>query len=362
MPNAASKRKATPHHSHVKRATELARSASEKGSELSFRVLEDGKSVTQRRPKPLTRPPSRGNVRSRQHQVLAAATPAFGSASDTTTSQLTEAGPVFGDVLRSIALAVADTQTALDDTSLDSLKTLAAQKAVIPIEITQNLKDDGTPGTVEIKTASVPLTSIVTPSMLQVDQMTLRMDMRVQSFDATSGIKFNQNIASAGASYSRGSFGFAVSMANTNVNAQFSNMSDFSSGAVLMSLDIVDRTGFEIPTPLQYGIGASLLVQLVDISQQVTATPPAVVTRVAKISVQKVTSAGPTPLGSGEYGVSLADPNLLFVASSGGTPPLAAGPGELLVYYSPDTAAAPYKERKGTIIFGQLTKEFTFHL
>src|ERR1700719_493329 len=201
MPNAVSKKKTAKHQSQVRRATSLMRNATEKASELSRAVLEGSKSLTRNDRKSAGRPAARVKGRSPQNVSRAAA---LGTAATTTTRQLAEGGPVFGDVLRSIALAVADTQTALDSTSLDSLKTLASQKAVIPIEIIQNLTDEGKPDTVEIKTASVPLTSIVTPSMLQVDQMTLRMDMRVRSFDATTGIKFNKNIASAGASYSGG--------------------------------------------------------------------------------------------------------------------------------------------------------------
>jgi hypothetical protein len=117
------------------------------------------------------------------------------------TPKLLAAAPAFGDVLRSIAHAVAVTQTALDETALESLRTLSAQQVDVPVLIEQTLDPDGKPKSVNIAKASVPLTSIITPSMQQVDQMTLRMDMRVQSFDATSGIQFNQNIASAGVSW-----------------------------------------------------------------------------------------------------------------------------------------------------------------
>jgi hypothetical protein len=288
------------------------------------------------------------------------------------TPQLQAAAPVFGDVLRSIGAAVAVTQTALDDTALESLKTLAGQKVDVPMLIEQTLLDDGTPDTsstgVKITTASMPLTSIVTPSMQQVDQMTLRMDMSVASFDATSGITFNQNLASAGASYSRGSFGFALSMSNTNVNAQFSNMSDYSSGSVLMSMDIVDRTGFQIPTPLEYGIGANLLVRLTGITQTsapapqtippTTPTPPPIITRTATLTVSKVTTAGAVvALNNGDYQVTVP-PGLLPQESAS----TSANPGTLTISYNPAKPTDPYVERKGTIILGQLTKDFTFHL
>ena len=103
------------------------------------------------------------------------------------TPQLTAAAPAFGDVLRSIGHAVAVTQTALDDAALESLKTLSAQNVDVPVLVEQFLLDNGEPGTVTITKAPMPLTSIIMPSMQQVEQMTLRMDMRVEKFDLKSG-------------------------------------------------------------------------------------------------------------------------------------------------------------------------------
>lgn len=271
------------------------------------------------------------------------------------TPKLTAAAPVFGDVLRAIGHAVAVTQTALDEAALESLKTLAAQKVDVPVLVVQTLTEDGVPDTVEIKTASVPLTSIITPSMQMVEQMTLRMDMRVQSFDATSGIRFNQNVASAGISYSNHSFGFAVGMSNTNVNAQFSNMSDFSSGSVMMSMDIVDRTGFQIPKPMEYGIGANLLVRLEIITQTAVdnSDPTLGFNRVARLNVKRVKPDGSViKLEPSEYDTSLP-PGLL---------PDTSVTGILKITRVCATAVEPYLERKIYVTLGQLTKEVTLFI
>lgn len=263
--------------------------------------------------------------------------------------KLLKAAPAFGDVLRSIAHAVAVTQTALDDTALESLKTLAGQQVEVPVLIEQTLNDDGEPDSVSITTAPMPLTSIVTPSMQVVSSTTLRMDVRVESFNATSGIKFNQNIASAGVSYSSHSFGFAVAMNNTNINAQFSNLSDFSAGSVMMSMDIVDRTGFTIPKPLEYGIGANMLVRLMSITQ--AATQPDGFEREAIFSVKLVKVDGSV--------VDLTGYNPTLPA---GLLPDTTTAGQLKIKRACATAAEPYLERKVSITLGQLTKEMTFYI
>jgi hypothetical protein len=356
-------RKSSRTLSPEKRARSLVRDAVKRASRLSIRILEDGRSS-------LT-PAKRAQVAKRAEKTqVAKASRAFTARAargvSTTagkadiTAQLQESAPAFGDVLRSIGHAVAVTQTALDDTALESLKALAGQQVQVPVLIEQNLNDDGTPDTtpggVVITSVPMPLTSIINPSMQQVNQMTLRMDMRVQSFDATSGIKFNQNIASAGVSYSRGNFGFAMSMANTNVNAQFSNMSDFASGSVMMSMDIGDRTGFQIPTPLEYGIGASLLVRLKKVSQVTvpgaTADDPAVTTRTAEILVKRVSKDGSvSDLDDGEYEVTVP-PGLLFDTATKGT-----------LKISRDCSKAdPYLERKIPVMLGQLNKEVTVYI
>jgi hypothetical protein len=358
MARASSKRK-----SRRASARRFRLSARKTANRLTVRVLRGGKSRLKGRRASLanrTKKQRRGAKARTGHfaQAAMALVAPIGLQANVT-PQLIAAAPAFGDVLRSIGNAVAVTQTALDDTALESLKTLAGQKVDVPVLIEQTLLNDGTPDTsstgVKITTASMPLTSIITPSMQQVDQMTLRMDMTVKSFDATSGIKFNQNLASAGVRYNRGSFGFSLSMSNTNVNAQFSNMSDFSSGSVMMSMDIVDRTGFKIPTPLEYGIGANLLVNLTDINQQVmpaAGTNPAIITRTAVLAVKEVDVTGAVnPLNSTQYSV-IIPPELQYQQ----------GTGTLTISYNPATVTTPYVERKGTITLGQLTKDFTFHL
>lgn len=374
MARTASTRKPARTPAAERRARTLARDGVKEAERITLRVLDGGKSKSSLA---VRRAGQSGQLSKKRRRKAAALSPmaaamgpamAPGSVDTATASKLADAAPVFGDVLRSIGHAVAMTQTALDDTALASLQTLAAQKVDVPVLVEQTLTDDGIPDTTlegtKITTASMPLTSIIMPSMQQVDQMTLRMDVRVAGFDATSGIKFNQNIASAGASFGSGGFGFALSMSNTNVNAQFSNMSDFSSGSVMMSLDIVDRTGFQIPTPLEYVIGASLLVRLTSIGQKVTAATtspppgtPASVKRTAELTVKEVKRSGAVELlDMGDYEVTVP-PGLQFIKGTGTT-----DKGKLTISYSPATAADPYVERKCAVNIGPLTKEFTVHL
>ncbi|MFN0069690.1 MAG: hypothetical protein ACKVYV_18895 [Limisphaerales bacterium] len=355
MPPTASKQKSRK-PALAKEAQSLTQDAIDTAQRLSLDILQGGESLL---------PAGQGDVEEAPGQAKPSAKPGaaaprrprsaapIGLKADVT-PRLTQAAPAFGDVLRSIGHAVAVTQTALDEAALESLKTLAGQQVDVPILVEQTLGDDGIPTTVLIKTASVPLTSIITPSMQQVDQMTLRMDMRVESFNATSGIRFNQNMASAGVSAGSQGFGFALGMSNANVNAQFSNMSDFSSGSVMMSLDIVDRTGFQIPTPLEYGIGANVLVRLTSLGQaSVTVNNAVVFERTADFAIKLVKDNGSVVnMTSAMYTVAVP-PGLEFDALTAGS---------LKVKRFCEAATEAYLERKIFVSFGQLVKEVSVHI
>lgn len=313
-------------------------------SELTMRVFEGGRA-----------PSKRTKKRSKKSEDLAEAMVAPIGLKADVTPKLLRGAPAFGDVLRSLAHAAAVTQTALDDAALQSLQTLAAQPVEVPVLLEQELDDNGVPTNVTIRTESVPLTSIIAPSMQRVENLMVRMDMQVQSFDATSGIKFNQNMGSMGVTYKRHGLGLSASLNNTNVNAQFASLSDFSSGSVLMSMDIADRTGFQIPTPLEYGVGANLMIRLLGVTQTVstsgTQPPVTTVTRTAELSVKQVRKDGTVvALNLGDYDVSVP-PGLQFVQAA-----------TLKVSRNAASADEAYAERKIHIIVGQLIKEATFYL
>lgn len=341
-----------------KRASTIAREAMKTADRLTLKVLEGGRSglaATKQAP-PAKKKKKKAEAESNRPlmaRTVQVAPPGF---VDDATPQLAEAAPAFGDVLKMFGDAIAVAQTALDDTALASLKTLAGQQVDVPILIEQTLNNDGTPGAVNIRTASVPLATIIRPSMQMVKSGTFRMDMDVQSFDQTSGVRFNQNMASAGFGFNRHQFGFAVAMNNTNVNAQFSDMSDFSTGSVMMSVDIVDRTGFEIPEPVRYGIGANLFLRLVSLVQTTSSSQnaPPTFTRKATLSINLVRTDGSIDnpaLTPADYDV-VATPGLLFNK----------GTGSFTVETNPGAASDPYTERKIIVTFGQLNKQITIYI
>jgi hypothetical protein len=337
-------------------ARSLARNAMKEASDLTIRVLEGGKSPRPAKKKKRSAPAKTNDDASTENGAEAMVAP-IGFRADVT-PQLQSAAPAFGDVLRSLAHAAALTQTGLNESALASLKTLASQQVEIPVLIEQELDDYGVPTTATIRTQSVPLTSLIEPSRQMINELTVQMDMRVESFDATSGVKFNQNMASGGVSYKRHGFGFGTSVNNTNVNAQFSNLSNFSSGSVLVSMDISDDGGFEVPAPLEYGIGANLMINVLGVTQNVatsTATPPVTtVTRTATISVKQAKTDGSVvALGQGQYGLTVP-PGLQF--TQGAT---------LQVSRNPATVSEPYEERTIYITMGpagQLTKTVKIYL
>lgn len=355
MTTALSKRRSSRHTTATKRARSLVRDGVKAASQLTMDVLKSGRSpLAAKRSGPATRPTG---------DKITAAKTGTGAVSRTAravapvgleanvSGKLANAAPAFGDVLRSFGDALAVGDLALATTALESLQALARLQVNVPVLIEQTLDDDGKPTTVSITTVPYPVSSIFPPSIARIRSGTFRMDMKVQSFDATSGVRFNQNIASAGVSYSGHSFGFAVAMNNTNVNAQFSNMSDFSEGSVNVSMDIEPRPDFEIPKPLQYGIGANLVLRLKSITQMAS-TNPVGFNRDVVLSIKLVKTDGSVvDLSAGQYSVTVP-PGLLLNTLT---------PGEIKITRFCETATEPYVLGTATVTLEQLSKQVSFY-
>jgi hypothetical protein len=140
-------------------------------------------------------------------------------------------------------------------------------------------------------------------------------------------------------------------------------MSEFESGSVMMSLDIVDRTGFEIPEPLEYAVGANLLVTLNTVQQVLAATTgnPSATTRTAEFTVQRLKTTGLVEMLSktAPYKV-VVPPGLRPVLGPDTTENIQAG--TLLIHRDCETPSDGYAERKISIVLGQLSKDVTFYL
>ena len=116
------------------------------------------------------------------------------------TDELGRVAPTFGNVLSSIGLGVADSQTALDKGLIDSVKALADKKIKVVTDVIQSLDDDGLPDleATELITQEVSVLNFVTPTVHEWKFVRLAMDLSVGEIDNTSGFTFNRHQESFG--------------------------------------------------------------------------------------------------------------------------------------------------------------------
>ena len=191
------------------------------------------------------------------------------SAEANVTNEIADAGPAFGTFLRSIGMAVADTQKALDLSMVQTAEALSKQSVKIAAVFEQVVDDDGQLGDSQVHMADVPLITLVTPNALSFTQVHVTADMEVEEFTNAKGLKIKKNHTdfnlNARAKYSMfGGFG-ASGGTNLNVTSDgheenTSDASDKAAGKLHMEATIEPR---EIPIPQPFVVQKGPRLRLV---------------------------------------------------------------------------------------------------
>ena len=180
--------------------------------------------------------------------------------------ELLDLAPTFGDVLHSIGVGVADSQTQLDKGLVDTAKHLSETKIEVITDVIQKLDDDGLP-TVENTTLvknEVSLINFVSPTVHEWKHVALSMDLTVGSIDNESGMTFKAKQFSTNA-HAYGLFWGFLGWFDTDTQTHTQEASthqrqeaDWASGQVRMDALLGPRRTNKFSAPAQVTIGPTI--------------------------------------------------------------------------------------------------------
>jgi len=199
------------------------------------------------------------------------------------TDEIAKGGPAFGSFLKSVGMAVAESQKALDQTLVATAQELSNQKIDVIAVFEQVLQDsDGqmTQGNVQIQ--KLPLINYLMPTAYNFSRVFLQADMKVSEFNAANGFNIKGSStsvsASAKASYGLGGFGASggasFGYSSFNRSGEVSVSQDSAAGAIHMEATLEPRADVQLPRPFVIQKGPRLQVRI-DSSSDITGAAPA---------------------------------------------------------------------------------------
>jgi hypothetical protein len=218
---------------------------------------------------------------------------------------LRSVAPTFGQVLSSIGIGVADSQTALDKGVIDTVNALATKKIKVVTDVVQHLDDDGepVPANTEVLSTDLSVLSFFMPTIHEWQRVAISMDLSVGAFSETDGMNFKARQHGSGLGMVGLFWGFiGVGEIHDydhvqNVTTSHQQESSWSSGEVRLDATLGPRQTNSIPAPTQVSVGP----QMVFSQGAVTETPVAGagVNRSVDVTITLLTKAGARNPGLG---------------------------------------------------------------
>lgn len=186
------------------------------------------------------------------------------------TDEAKEVGPMFGDFLKSVGLAVAETQEKLDETFRKTAEALSKQEINVIAVFEQNIDDDGKMTKGEMHKTPLPLINYVMPTIQEISRCEISADMKISEFSSGNGFQIQGKSTSfnAGASGSANMFGgsvsayanFGHSQSETSGGSNYAQ--DSAAGAMHLEATIQPRETVSLPKPFITQKGPSLKLTL----------------------------------------------------------------------------------------------------
>lgn len=236
------------------------------------------------------------------------------------TKELLEGNPAFGSFIKTVGLAVAEAQTALDKNMVATAKAISETQIDVIAVFEQRLKDDDgmmDEGIVHLQ--KLPLINYLMPTAYNWSKVFLQADMYVSEFNNAHGfnIKGKTKTAAGGLSFG-GGFGFALGGAyadfSQNVDASYSQ--DYAAGKLHMEATLEPRKEIELPKPFVLQKGPQLKATVgkredIDKDGKPTMVPAQIVGRQVSITVTLKLSNG-DPAANKTVEMSVDNPALNY--------------------------------------------------
>ena len=235
------------------------------------------------------------------------------------TDELEKGGPAFGSFLKSVGLAVAESQKQLDQDLVETAKALSDQQIDVIAIWEQQLDDDGNMTKGNPVVQKLPLINYLMPTAYNFSRVYLQADMSVSEFNTANGFNIQGHSASvsvrANVNYGitglGGSGGVNASASTYGQSVNSSTSQDYAAGKLHMEATLEPRADIQLPKPFVVQKGPQLRLTVgshTDIMDQ--STPPKVigrkVTLTAKLSGTKGAASGKL------FDIRLSDPALDF--------------------------------------------------
>ncbi|HSU12477.1 hypothetical protein [Longimicrobium sp.] len=245
--------------------------------------------------------------------------------------ELAKGGPAFGAFLRSVGLAVAETQGALDKTLVETSKALSEAKVQTVAMFTQELKDDGTFDKATPVMQELPLIAFVQPTAYQFTTVHLTADMEASEFNTANGFNIKKDHSDFGAdlkaSYSVfGGFGGSLDASYNNTHDETQERKSSSerkaAGKLHMEATLEPRPAFALPQPFVVQKGPKLGVLVtgrkeLDKDGNET-TDPKLVTQRTVTAVATLLDKDGKPMATKALDVACDNANIGVVVADGG--------------------------------------------
>lgn len=186
------------------------------------------------------------------------------------TDEAKSAGPVFGDFLKSVGFAVAETQDKLDKTFRDTAHALSEELIDVIAVFEQQIDDDGRMLEGHAHVQKLPLINYVMPTIQEISHCSISADMQVREFSSSDGfqIQGQSHTLNAGASGSFGPLGGSVSahadygMNIYDTKGGSNRAEDTAAGTMHLEATIQPRETVQLPKPFVTQKGPALKLTL----------------------------------------------------------------------------------------------------
>lgn len=275
------------------------------------------------------------------------------------TDELAKGGPALGSFLKSVGLAVAESQAELDKNLAETAKKLSETQIDVIAVFEQEIGNDGLMKEGKVHMQKLPLINYLMPTAYQYTRVYLEANMQVSEFSGEKGLHVKAKAKSFGVSVSgsygltggRISGGMSYGSSKSSVDVNRTTDTDAAAGDLHMESTLEPRGDIELPRPFIIQKGPRLKVQILS-KTDISGTTPSgggtapVVGR--KVSIKAIlTDNNGAALTGKALQVSVDNPNVNYTTPSASGLTTDATTGEVLLDLEyqwgelPDGEAAP---------------------
>jgi hypothetical protein len=244
------------------------------------------------------------------------------------TNELGGGGVAFGDFTKSVGMAVAAAQAALDKTLVETAKALSETEINTVAVFEQKINDDtGEMEKGEVHIQKLPLTNYLMPTAYQWSRVFLEADMSVQEFNSRTGFQIQQSHFNADARVS-GSYGFTgfgvkgsagMNYGTNSTGTDLAYGQDTAAGRLHMEATLEPRGDVELPRPFVLQKGPRMQLQVGSkeeiLGPKVGDAPAPVIGQKVKITAVLQKTDGSAMSANKPLSLNIADSSLNYTAS-----------------------------------------------